>query len=364
MNLLSTRRRLKKTASGRFLLGTMSLVYGAAVILRALSYRLKVLPSRALKVRTVCIGNLTVGGTGKTCAVLTAAKVLHRKKLRTAILSRGHGRLSRRREVAVLLDSRDDPPWQETGDEPRMMHEELKGLEVPILVCPDRWRAGRTAIMYYDPQVILLDDGFQHLRLRRDADIVLISALDPFGGRRLLPLGDLREPARALRRATLAMITHIDQVPPETVKGIRAELLKIHPGLKIAEAVHVPDAFHDVKTGQRLPLTHLKDREAACFSAIGTPEAFEATLKGLGTRLEQVWRFPDHHPYTEQDARAIGNLLSGRPVVTTLKDCARLPSGWRGLLPGEVLALGVRLEVTHGKQLWEETLCDGIGRAP
>jgi tetraacyldisaccharide 4'-kinase len=357
MNLVRLRSRLQKDFLGRILLGILSGLYGAGVWLRNLSYQLGLRQLRRLPVKTICIGNLTSGGTGKTSAVLLAASTLHKRQVKVAILSRGYKRPKKTEEVTVLLNSV-SVPWQETGDEPWMMHHALKGMDIPILVCPDRYRAGQTALTYYNPQVILLDDGFQHRRLRRDLDIVLISALDPFGQGSLLPLGDLREPLRGLRRAGMAVITHVDQVEPERVAEIREALLQVHPDIELAEAIHKADFLFDLKSETRHKLSYLKNKPVACFSALGDPRPFEEQLKRIESRLVQVWRYPDHHPYTLSEMRSIENLRQGAPLVTTFKDFPRLPAGWQDVLSGEVLALAVRMEIVKGKSTWDSVLCE------
>jgi len=207
--------------------------------------------------------------------------------------------------------------------------------------------------------VLLLDDGFQHRRLHRDLDVVLINALDPFGGGSLLPAGNLREPLKALRRAGLAVITHADQVTEQELSSIREQISGIQPGLEILESAHRPDFLFDLKDDKRRRLAYLKNKPIGCFSAIGDPKSFEDLLRRTGARLVQTWRFPDHHPFSRDELRSINNIRDGRPIVTTLKDFPRLPSGWQDILEGEVLALSVRLEITKGKKVWEDTICDG-----
>jgi len=355
MSLEARREALRRSAPGRFLLRLLSFLYGAGVALRNAAYAWRLLPSKRLAVRTVCVGNLTTGGTGKTTAVLLAAHSLRARRMRAAILCRGYKRKTETREVLALLDS-SDAGWEQVGDEPWMLHSMLKGHDVPILVCADRYRAGLAAIHYYAPHVVLLDDGFQHRRLRRDADIVLVSALDPFGGGSLLPLGNLREPLSALRRAALVVITHADRVPPERLQEIREAVGRARPGMKIAEAVHRPDCVLDLKSERRLPVSHLKGRAVSCVSAIGEPRSFEESLRQVGAHLEQVWRYPDHHQFTAAELRSIESLRMGSPLVTTLKDSARFPAGWRDLLPGEALALSVKMEITSGLEQWEQAL--------
>jgi tetraacyldisaccharide 4'-kinase len=214
-------------------------------------------------------------------------------------------------------------------------------------------------VHFYTPDILLLDDGFGHRRLRRDADIVLLNALNPFGGGRLLPAGDLREPASALARAALALVTHADQVPPERLAEIRAAVEAAHPGLPVAEAVHKAEGVYTLKEESRHALRWLKGRKVCALSGIGSPASFEAELRKAGAEVVQTWRYPDHHPYTEAELRTVESVREGLPLVTTFKDFPRLPKGWERILTGEVLALGIRLEVVKGKAKWEEALCGG-----
>lgn len=350
------RNRLRKKIWGRILLRILSLIFEIGVRLRNVLYNLRLLPARRLKARTICIGNITTGGTGKTPAVLLAAVTLRKKQVKTAILTRGYKGKRFGGDVQVLLNSK-DVSWRETGDEPWMMHRALKGFEVPILVHPNRYVAGEAALTYYNPQVLLLDDGFQHRQLHRDLDIVLINAVNPFGGGQLLPGGDLREPISSLRRAGLAVITHADLVSTETLKSIRTKIAEAHPDLRILEAAHRADFLFDLKQDKRRKLAYFKNKPIACFSGIGDPASFENLLKCAGARIVQTWRYPDHHPFTIKELQSIENVRNGVTLVTTLKDFARMPNGWQGILSGDILALSVKLEITKGKTIWEEALC-------
>lgn len=358
MTLAGRRARLRESRLGRAALTVMSWLYGAGVALRNAAYALGLCRARHPGCRIVCIGNITTGGTGKTPAVLLAAQTLKKKGFKPAILSRGYGRRAGGRDVQVLRDQR-APAWEETGDEPWMMHRALRGLDIPILVSPDRLAAAETAVRFYAPDVLLLDDGFGHRRLARDADIVLLNALDPFGGGRLLPAGDLREPAAALSRAALALVTHADQVSPERLAEIRAAVEAARPGLPLAEAVHKAEGLYDLKDDGRHGLRWLKARRVCALSGIGSPASFEAELRKAGAELAQAWRYPDHHPYTTAELRSIESVRHGLPLVTTFKDFPRLPAGWQDILSGDVMALGIRLDVVKGKGRWEEALCGG-----
>jgi tetraacyldisaccharide 4'-kinase len=354
------RERMRRSRTGRAALGAASLAYGAGVLGRRLLYDLKVLKRRRLPARVICIGNLTTGGTGKTPAVLLAAETLRRRGHDVAVLSRGYGRTAPKDEVTVLLDGQ-SVDWRRCGDEPWMIHQSLLGLGVPVLVCPDRAKAGTLAVKMYGSRVLLLDDGFQHLAMHRDLDVVLVNARDPFGGRRLLPAGDLREPLSALRRAQLVVITHADRVTAPELAALRAEIEALHPGVPVLEAAHHPDHVLDVRADKKLPLPHLKGKAVAALSGIGDPLSFETQLEALGAAVAQRWRYPDHHAYSERDLRSAEELRGALPLVTTFKDFARFPKNWSEILTGETLVLGVKLEILKGRNLWIDAL-DALAR--
>lgn len=355
------RARLKSTLSGRLLLWAASLAYGAAVLGRRALYGMNVLGRRKLKAKVICVGNLTTGGTGKTPAVLLAAETLRKRGHEVAVLSRGYGRPARRKDVTVLLDGR-HTDWRECGDEPWMIHQSLQGQGIPVLVSPDRVKAGELAVEMYGSRVLILDDGFQHMRLKRDMDVVLVNARDPFGGRRLLPLGNLREPLSALRRAHVVVITHADRVSATELAALREELQALNPKAELLESAHKADHVLDVRTEEKHPLSLLKGKSVATLSGLADPLAFESQLESLGAALAQTWRYPDHHPYTEREMRSLESLRGGLPLVTTFKDFVRLPPRWRELLSGDVLVLGIKLEVLKGRNAWIDAL-DALARS-
>ena len=361
MKLEKRRARMLKSFWGRFFLGLLAAVYGAALLARDILYWLRVFKPKKVRAKVVCIGNLTAGGTGKTPATILAALTLRRRDQAVAILSRGYGRPEKSAEICVLHDET-KMDWRRCGDEPWMMHQMLKGQGVPILVSPDRAGAAEQAVTFFNSQVVILDDGFQHRGLARDLDVVLVDALDPFGGRRLLPLGNLREPLRALRRAGLIMLTHVDLAPEAELAALREEIGRINPRAPLLEAVHRPDFLLDIKNERKYRFDHLKNRPAATLSGIAAPGQFEACLQSNGVLLSQRWRYPDHHRYTKKEIASVAHLVSDLPLVTTFKDLVRFPTDWRDLLPGEVYALGIKLDIVKGKNIWIDTLIELAGK--
>jgi tetraacyldisaccharide 4'-kinase len=358
---IERRARWQKSAGGRALLAACSFFYGLAVWARRLAYDRGWKKSEKLRAKVICIGNLTTGGTGKTPAAVLAAQTLRHRNHKVAILSRGYGRVQKDAPVVTLLDD-SVPKWSECGDEPWIMKSALAGQGVPILVSPDRVLSGGQAIGYYHAKALILDDGFQHFRLKRDLDVVLVNALDPFGGGSLLPLGNLREPLSALKRADMIVLTHVDLVLPETLEGVKSEVRRHNKKAPILESVHQADFLLDVKSQERLPFDRLKGQDLSVFSGLGNPEAFERQLEGLGARITQRWRYPDHHPYTATDIASIERLRAGAkiPLVTTFKDLAKLPEGWEKLVGGDFWAVAIKLEIVKGKNQWIDTLCSGL----
>jgi tetraacyldisaccharide 4'-kinase len=354
------REKLRASAGGRALLGAASLAYGAGVLARRGLYASGVLTRRKVKAKVICIGNLTVGGTGKTPAVLLTAETLRKRGHAVAIISRGYGRRAPAREVSVLLDGR-QTDWRECGDEPWMIHQSLHGQGIPVLACPDRAKASALAVEMYGSKVLILDDGFQHLPLHRDLDVVLINARDPFGDRLLLPLGNLREPLSALRRAGVVVITHSDRITAAELSRLRGDIDALHPGVLVVESAHKPDHLLDMKTETKLPLSTLKDKVVVAFSGIGDPLSFEMNLEALGVSVAQSWRYPDHHSYTSRELKSINDLRGDLPVVTTHKDFVRLPADWREKLTGDVYMLAVKLELLKGRNAWIDTLVTLVG---
>lgn len=349
------REKIKQSALGPIFLRLLSFGYACGLLIRRAAYALHLKKKVRLPARVISIGNLTTGGTGKTPATILAAQTLQSRGQTLAILSRGYRRLKNSSEVVTLLD--DNPPhWEECGDEPWMMHQALFGLNIPILVCKDRVKSGLEAITFYHSKNLILDDGFQHWKLRRDLDIVLINASDPLEKDFLLPRGNLREPLGALKRATIVLITHSDLAHPDALAALRETIAQKNPLAPIIEAAHVPDFLLDIKTQRKLDASFIEGRRLVSLAGIAHPELFENQLTALGGRVEQKWRYPDHHPYQKEELRAIEQIRHGRALVTTLKDATRLPEGWKEILSGEVYALAISLKITQGREIWEKAL--------
>jgi tetraacyldisaccharide 4'-kinase len=314
-------------------LGLLAALYGAGVALRNLLYDRSALPSRRLPVPTISVGNLSAGGTGKTPTVRALARKLLARGRRPGILSRGYR-------------ARSGP-----NEETRELAETLPGAL--LLEDPDRVRGGR-ALVAAGADVVLLDDGFQHRRLRRDLDLVLLDATRPFDRDRLLPSGLLREAPEALARADLVVLTRSDLVGGNDRERLWQAVGAIRSFPRI-EARHAPVGVFESEADATRPVEWLRGRGVFLLAAIGNPRAFAATAESLGARARGARFFRDHHPYGRGDLEMVESARGGDPVLTTGKDWPKL----RGRLRAPCLVLRVEVEFTSG----EEDLDGALDRA-
>lgn len=329
--------------------------YRVGVQVRDWTFSMGLRRVRRLPCRVVCVGNLTVGGTGKTPCTIALARWLRARGQAVGILLRGYGRHGSGRTVVV--DTRDDrTPWQAVGDEAVLLARRLP--EVPVVVGADRFQAGQEALRRFRLDVLLLDDGFQHRQLHRDLDLVLVDASDPFGGGRLLPRGRLREPVSGLRRAQAVILTRADQAAD--LPGLRRGLEQIVPGAAQVLARHRPSRLTALAGGEeRWPGT-LRGQRLLAVSGIANPEGFHRTLTDLGAGLAGTLAFPDHHAYGPADVarmRRAAEEARADLIITTEKDAIRLSAwGEGGPTRPPVLVLWVDLEILEGAEVLEALL--------
>lgn len=337
----------------RFLLIPLSWLYGVIVWLRNRLYALGVFKARTLLCRVISVGNIGVGGTGKTPAVIALAKHLQAEKVRVAILLRGYKRQSRE-EVTIVSDGeRVCASLKESGDEAYMMAKHLSGI--PIIVSRQRYQAGQVALERFDVDVLLLDDGFQHRQLARDVDILTVPTERPFGNSaRLLPAGTLREPATALQRADIILLTHTDTV--DVLLHAKETMKRLAPNALILESVHQPVCLYPLATSESIEKTNIVDPKKAleekrilAVCGIGNPDAFAATLMRCSAESVELLTYPDHHVYTEADFVRIDTVFQAAQadlIVTTQKDEQKLEAflGDRDL---PIFVLEVALVITE-----------------
>jgi len=366
LEVIQGQRTGRRAALARTALLALSKIFIIAVKTRRFLYDIRLLRDATLGVQVIAVGNLTVGGTGKTPVVEKLARELQDQGRTVAILSRGYRSkpppLSRRLLNRVFFRVETTPPRivsdgksllldsETAGDEPYMLASNLK--DVVVLVDKDRVKAGRFAIQQYGCDTLLLDDGFQYWRLAgRRHDIVLVDCQQPFGNEHLLPRGILREPPSHLVRAKTIFITKSDG----NTARLRARIAAHNPTAGVIECVHHPLYFEDVFTGERHGLDLMKGRRIASLSGIAQPESFEDSLVKLGAELVYAKRFLDHHRFTQQEVLNAINRSKKRQaeaIVTTQKDAVRFPKIDRRDLP--MYFVRVEIKIISGAKDFNE----------
>ena len=335
-----------------FLLAPFSLIYGAVTHLRARAYRQGILKSRRLDATVISVGNLTVGGTGKTPMVMWIVERLASEGKNVGVLTRGYrGRPSGSHESADAASS------VSTSDEVRMLQSRL-GDRAVFGVGPDRYTNG-VQLAKRGVDWFVLDDGFQHLQLARDVDIVLIDATNPFGGGRLLPAGRLREPRSALARADIVVITRSNYAPAVEAAA------RLETDASIYYARPKLDAIHSFTQGQlagNVAPSALGPLFAFC--AIGNPQAFVTDLRAWGLEIAGHKFSPDHHRFTDADDEEIlheAKAAGAAGLICTEKDLYNLHAIHYAQMP--IFYCAISMHIDREDEFWNEVLATAKSRA-
>ena len=321
-----------------FPLYLLSLTYAGAIRMRSLLYSLQWLKTRTLPCPVISIGNITVGGTGKTPLVMALAKGLMEKGISVAILSRGYKRTNTSESIVSDGETTFLSP-EESGDEPFLMAKACRGT--PVLVGKNRFAIGRIALQRLRVKGLILDDGYQHLSLHRDINILLIDSHIGFGDRHLLPRGMLREPLSQLRRADLFVLTKADH--PDTYQSLEQEINKIHPKARVFHSYYEPVSLVGPHEEQE-ELHSLKGKKILALSGIAHPNDFASMLRKCGMKIVGEAIFPDHHLYTTKDLSYIEDNAKGVDgIVTTEKDMVKLKRLKIDHLPIQALRIDMKI---------------------
>ncbi len=350
------RRRGRLVIIYQYLLYFLSKIFSAIVQTRLLLYKNRILRANYLGCLVVVVGNLTVGGTGKTPVVEKFARSLADRGRKVAILSRGykskkepfwkvwwrmitHGEPPPPKVVSdgknILLDS------EHAGDEPYMLAKNLPG--VVVVVDKNRVKAGFFAIKKFGVDTLILDDGFQYLRLKGQLNLLLVDKTNPFGSGNLLPRGILREPVKHIRRASYVFITKSNG---RKDRELEALIDRYKPGAEIIDCEHKPQYLQEVNGQGRLELSTLKGKKIGAFSGIAVPESFELFLRDLGADVRYNQRFLDHHRFTEKELKQLFakvKVAALDMVVTTEKDAVRISPDFIPGVPFYYLRLEVKI---------------------
>jgi tetraacyldisaccharide 4'-kinase len=336
-DLVSGRRRDLAARLTRIALRMIETPYAMAVARRNRRYDRGIAPIHRVSVPVVSVGNLTLGGTGKTPLVEWIARWYRKRGVRVSIVSRGYG---------AEAGSR--------NDEARELEQKLP--DVPHVQNADRVAGANIAIDELETQLIVLDDGFQHRRLTRDLDIVLLDALEPFGFEHVFPRGTLREPLAGLKRANAVILSRADMLDAAERVSIRRRVAEISPNAAWAEIRHAPVELLSA-AGQTKPIDALAGVKVAAFCGVGNPAGFRHTLESCGYEVEGFRDFPDHYRYTRNDFESLTawvNELDAQAVVCTHKDLVKIGVETLGGCP--LWALRVGIEFLAGAEAIEAML--------
>ena len=322
VNLYLT-RRLDIVNITLMTLNFLSLIYKIVLILREFAFKTGILKKKKLDCFVVSVGNITLGGTGKTPCVEMLAKLISSYGKSVSIISRGYKRKSK--GLRIVSDGRKIFTTKEdSGDESFYLAKTLLG-NIPIIVCKDRYKAGLLAIKEFLSKVIILDDGFQRrYNLRRDLDIVLIDATNPFGNHKLFPSGILRESLGSLKDADIFILTKSDSA--EDKEKLQGQLKQIKNNCSILESVYKPVSL--IWNDEIKELSFIKNKRIFLLSGIGNPFYFEGMVVKLGANIIEHLKYPDHYRYSDNDILDIENRFKNSKsdiIITTEKDAIRLP---------------------------------------
>lgn len=331
------------------LLTPVTFVYQSLLNIHQLAYQERWLRSGKLSSPVISVGNLTVGGTGKTPIIIDLATQLLAHNIKVGILSRGYKR-SDNQAITVVSDGQGNlASLEASGDEPLMMAQMLP--KAVVIVGQDRFLAGQKAIKDYNCQTLLLDDGFQHWRLERDYDIVLLDYNDEPWNDNLLPAGRLREPLSAIRRADHIVITKVPKVYyAEKIKRFRTLVTQYAPDCSISLSKFEPLSIHQLIAGRwtDISIDKLRDLPVIAFCGLAKAEDFFQSLKQLGANILQQISFSDHHSYSEKDTEMLKQKLSelnAEYLITTRKDLVKLD---KSAISSRILAVNVDTKWIEG----------------
>jgi len=342
-DLVSRRKQGLRAAVLRAGLKLAEIPYSLGVRWRNFRFDRGIAEVRRVPVPVVSVGNLTLGGTGKTPMVEWVVRWFRRRGLRVAVVSRGYGaQAGARNDEALEL--------------------EQKLIDVPHVQNPDRVAGARMAVEQFDSQLVVLDDAFQHRRIARDLDIVLLDGLEPFGFGHVFPRGTLREPPRGLRRAQIVALSRADLLSPARRNEIRRQAAFLAPQASWAELIHAPQALRN-SSGKEESLGSLANSPVAAFCGVGNPAGFRHTLEMCGYRVIAFREFADHYRYARVDIDwliAWAKGLEVAAVLCTHKDLVKLGVDQLGSRP--LRALTIALEFLAGREAFEARLAGLLPR--
>lgn len=326
LEIISGARKGFFATLSRAILAGLEVIYSAVISLRNWTFEQQIIKSNQLPIPVISVGNLTAGGTGKTPIVLFLAEWLFSMGHRPAIVMRGYGaKVDLSKSHLVSDGSGHQLSISEAGDEATQLVKKMPGL--PVWIGANRFTSGLEAIKKNKADVILMDDGFQHRKLFRDVDIVVIDALQPWGYCHVLPRGLLREKVTGLQRADIAVITRSDLLPEVELNRLKAKIQKHSPEIPIFETAHEPRKVIDLSGQDVISLSECQGKKVHLFCGLGNPQGFFQTARNAGFSVTGQTAFPDHHSYEENEIQSLCDQARDEGAIallTTEKDGVKL----------------------------------------
>lgn len=350
---------MKNNILGYFSLFILSKIYLFLFKLREILYRYHIFLTHKVNTPVICFGNISSGGAGKTSMVIAVARELSALGKKVAIIMRGYKK-QKKRHKTIIVDN-ENFPIEICGDEAKLIYLALKDFNIPVIINSNRFKAALLAEERFKPDVILMDDGFQHFSLFRDMDILLINVSQNIE-EEVLPLGNLREDFNGIKRANLIVLTHCESSSQSKIDKWQT-LINEKKGVEIQviESMHAPDFFLDVFNFKKQDISFFYKKDVILLSAIGDPESFEMNIKNLGANIKKNWIYEDHHNYTLNDLVSIANVRDNLPIITTYKDFMRFPDGWDKVLRQGVYVFSIKITfLSNGYRILMDKILEKI----
>ncbi len=343
----------------KVVLNILAVIYYCLIKIRALAYKLRLKKSKCLSKPVISIGNITVGGTGKTPLVKFLASELKQQNLNPVILTGGYKAEEKSDLTVVANEDETLTNAKQAGDEAYLLARLLKNIAV--IAGQQRSLTGEYACREFEPDFVILDDAFQHWQLNRDYDIVVIDGTNPFSNGSLLPAGLLREPISSLKRADAFVITKVNQISGKKLAEIKDEIRNYNFDALMITTKHQPGYLREL-TSDKQEKINLKNKRVVAVSGIGNPKSFTETLTSLEAEVVKHFKFPDHYQYNTEDIMEIYTTATTEDVdmiVTTEKDAVSIETAdfseiVKGELPFKVL--GIEIEIIDSRAKFLELL--------
>ncbi len=356
LNLINSKKKKNFLASIIFfILQLLSYLFLFGWWIKKVSYRTRMFKKLKLSCPVISIGNLTTGGTGKTPLVIKLATHFTNAGKRVAILTRGYGRSQKLSEIVWVSNGKEILATPaESGDEAVLIAKKVP--QAAVVVGHNRYVVGKEVIQKFNPDLIILDDGFQRrFNLHRNLDILLIDALNPFSSGYVLPAGLLREPMQCLSEANVIILNKVDLI--SNAQDIKTIIESYNSRAYLMESVYRPVALKNVLTGEKIKPDDLDDHSVGVFSGIANPLSFIRTLEQFHILVQHAYHFKDHYTYSKEKLLEIVQDVKKHGVthlITTEKDLVKIPLDENYGIP--ILVLEIELEIFKGKTRWENIL--------